>query len=521
MSEQIPPEDTENNQEKDSTMSSFFQTAQQFVTSHAQVFASKAADTARDFIHTNFLHEARRFSVQAHMSDIKPIHQPFALTHATLVDVSDAAHPKTEADQTIVVSAEGRIQLLGPSSQIDPGIPDDFKVLDAQGRYILAGLINAHVHTFADGRPSSLTKVLTLGSLTHEQVRQMHDSPLGQEAAERLSRINVQTMLASGVTTIRTLGDLTYDDVKLAQRVDSGKAAGPRILASGPMIAIPGGHGAPFVSVECATPEDVRAAVTAHLDAGCTAIKLAATGGVTDAKKIGNAGTPQLTVEQMEAACEEAHERGVLVAAHCQSTQGMLNALRAGVDTIEHGAALNDEALSLFQHNPKSLRGYSALNPTLLPALTLDRLPQSVTGINDIVKANTEAVTKGMIDVISQAHENNILVGLGTDSAMPLVTQYSTWHELDYRVRFAGETIGQALNAATAANARMLGLDKETGTLEVGKSADFIVLESNPLDRLSALDTPSMVVTAGTPIFRPSTLIRRFDDIDADLNSII
>jgi imidazolonepropionase-like amidohydrolase len=500
---------------------SFADLAQQFVTSKAETFARTAGATARDFIHTNFVHEAHRFAVQAHIADIKPNHQPFALTHANLVDVSDPAHPTALPDRTIVISPEGRIQLLGPSAEIDPGIPDGFKVLNAQGRYILAGLINAHVHTFADGRPSTLSSVTNFGSLTHAQIRQLLDSPAGQAVTERISRINIETMLASGVTTVRTLGDLTYDDVKLAQRVHRGRAAGPRMLVAGPMIAIPGGHGTPYASVECATPEDVKAAVTAHLDAGCTAIKLAATGGVTDAKKIGNAGTPQLTVEQMEAACETAHERGVLVAAHCQSTQGMLNALRAGVDTIEHGATMNDEAIALFQHNPKSLHGYSAVDPTLMPALTLNQLPQSVTGISDIVKTNSEAVTQGMINAIHQAHKNNILLGVGTDSAMPLVTQYSTWHELDYRVRFAGETIGQVLNEATAGNAHMLGLDKETGTLEVGKSADFIVLDSNPLDRLSALDTPAMVVSVGTPIFRPAALVRRFDDIDADLNSII
>lgn len=475
----------------------------------------KARDVLTDFFHTNFLHEAHRAAVRTHVIARKPMHVSFALTHANVIDlIADPEHGTVHADQTIVVNPSGNIESIGPSADIDPSLPATCYRIDTHGRYVMPGLINAHTHTFSDGRPSS-------SSLSFEQAHVFFQTAAGREASYQTSRRSVEDMLESGVTTLRTLGDVNYENVRLRDRIAGGRMVGPRMMVSGPMLAIPGGHGVPLASVACEDVDAARTHALENLDAGCDALKIAATGGVSDAKKVGNAGTPQMTVEQMQAICDVAHERGVLVAAHCQSPEGVLNALKAGVDTIEHGAAMDEETIELYKHNPNALRGWSAVDPTLIPALVMDRLPLSVTGITEVVQKNSLAVTDGMIQSIRQAHENGIALGFGTDSAMPMVTQYSTWHELDYRVRFAGESRAQALFSATEGNARILGLEKVTGSLEKGLSADLLVLNGNPLEDLRTLDKPAMVVAAGSPVFRPMSTIKRFDDIDADLDSII
>lgn len=144
-------------------------------------------------------------------------------------------------------------------------------------------------------------------------------SPLGKPYMAATVRHNATTLLESGVTTIRTLGDVGYEVVTLRDQIDAGQILGPRILASGPLMAIPEGHGAPLIALTSGTPEEARTAVAQNLKAGVNAIKIAATGGVTDAQEIGEAGSPQMSVEQMRAICDEAHQYGVIVGAHAQS----------------------------------------------------------------------------------------------------------------------------------------------------------------------------------------------------------
>ena len=144
-------------------------------------------------------------------------------------------------------------------------------------------------------------------------------SPLGKPYMAATVKHNATTLLESGVTTIRTLGDVGYEVVTLRDQIDAGQILGPRILASGPLMAIPEGHGAPLIALTSGTPEEARTAVAQNLKAGVNAIKIAATGGVTDAQEIGEAGSPQMSVEQMRAICDEAHQYGVIVGAHAQS----------------------------------------------------------------------------------------------------------------------------------------------------------------------------------------------------------
>jgi len=121
-----------------------------------------------------------------------------------------------------------------------------------------------------------------------------------------------------------------------------------------------------------------------------------------------------MTEEEMAAICEEAHAAGILMAAHAQSKEGITRALRAGVDTIEHGAGMNDEMIALFRANPRSLHGSSALVPTLQACLPLVKLPQTDTGIDDIVRANAEMIDEEMLQGIRDALANDITIGMGT-----------------------------------------------------------------------------------------------------------
>src|SRR5699024_1086439 len=161
-------------------------------------------------------------------------------------------------------------------------------------------------------------------------------SPLGHRFVKQRAKANVITQLLSGVTTLRSLGDVGYEVVAVGKEIAQGKYLGPRVIASGPLHAITGGDGAPQIALVSASPWQARHNVRHAIRHGVSATKIAATGGVTDSRTIGEAGRPQMTEEEMAAICEEAHKANLLVAAHAQSTEGITAALRAGVDTIEH-----------------------------------------------------------------------------------------------------------------------------------------------------------------------------------------
>lgn len=436
--------------------------------------------------------------------------EPFALTHVTLVTGDRAG--TTQTDQTVLVDGSGTIERLGPSAEVR--VPSGHRVIDGTGRFVAPGLINAHAHLFADGKP--LPAVLTSESAEKLVSAFMH-SPFGHRMLRNRTRTNVVTQLHSGVTTIRSLGDVGYEVVDARDAIDRGELLGPRLIASGPLMAVSGGHGAPQIALISDDPWTARRNVRVNLRKGVNAIKIAATGGVTDARAIGEAGRPQMTEEEMAAICDEAHNAGILVAAHAQSPQGITAALRAGVDTIEHGSHMTDEMIELFKDNPRSLHGSSALIPTLQACLPLVKLDQSVTGIDDIVRANAEMILEEMLQGIRDAVANDIAIGMGTDSALTYVTHYNTWREIDYVARQGGLGTAHAFHAATQANARILGIDEVTGSIEAGRAADLVLLEDNPLENLRTLGQPLLVVARGTIIERPS--VTRFPEIDEKLDS--
>lgn len=434
---------------------------------------------------------------------------PFALQHVDLVRADGTR--SVIRDANLVVNSQGIIESAGAGATI----PEGYRIIDGTGRFVLPGLINAHAHLFADGRrmPSYLTSETAEAAL----LAVLH-SPVGKLILDRRTRTNVQTQLHSGVTTIRSLGDVRYEVVRARDAISAGKYPGPRLIPAGPLLAVSGGHGAPQIALVSDNPWDARKNVRLNLRKGTSAIKIAATGGVTDARAIGEAGRPQMTVEEMRAICEEAHNAGVLVAAHAQSAEGITRALRAGVDTIEHGASMTPEMIELFLDNPNSLHGTSALVPTITACLPLVTLDPSVTGINRIGRANAELVWEEMLSGISSAVENEISLGFGTDSALTYVTHYGAWREMDYAVRYAGLTPAQVLHSATGTNARILGLEQTTGALEPGLEADFVVVRENPLENLRTLEHPVMVSARGQLIENPS--VKRFPEVDQILDSL-
>jgi len=433
-----------------------------------------------------------------------------AFTHATIV--TGDAHGTVLPDRTVTVGADGLIRSVEPSAGERPAW--GARVVDLTGKYLVPGLINAHAHLFSDGKP--LPVALTSKSAERAVTTFFH-SPVGAAMLRRRTRANVQTQLFSGVTTLRSVGDVRYEVVAVRDRIEAGRMPGPRVLASGPLLAATGGHGAPLIALVSDDPWGARRNVRLNLRKGVNAIKISATGGVTDARAVGEAGRPQLTEDEMAAICEEAHNAGIVVAAHAQSVEGAKRALRAGVDTIEHGCELDDELIRLFHDNPRALRGWSALVPTFLPALPLVKLEQSATGVDDVVRANAEIVVERMIGGVQDAVANRIRIGFGSDSGLTYATHYDTWRELDLVTRYGGLTPAQALHAATAANAEILGIDDVTGAIEPGKAADLVVLPANPLDGFRAFTGLEFVVARGQIFEDPA--VTRFDEIDRELDS--
>jgi imidazolonepropionase-like amidohydrolase len=407
-------------------------------------------------------------------------------------------------DVTILVEVEPRGKLVaGVITQIGPvdevPIPSDFRVIDFGGKFIIPGLINAHCHLFGDGTPRALASAPE--SILQLFVKIMN-SPLGRRYMKSSMRTNAKTALNAGVTTLRTVGDFNYYDVQIRDEIESGMFLGSRLLVSGKGICVTGGHGW-FVSYISDNPWEARKAVRKILRHGADLVKILSTGGVMDSKRLGEAGRPQMTVEEIAAACDEAHRAGYKVATHCESTLGIREALLGGVDSIEHGAPIPEDLIPLFKHNPKALNGYTTLVSTVSAGLDLCELGMDVLKIPRVVQENAKIIRDGMISGMKTAIKNEIPVGMGTDASVPFVPHYEFWRELVCYQHFGGITPKRAINIATEQNAILLGIEDITGTVEVGKSADFIVLDENPLEDLMALENLRHVVIRGNLIEKP------------------
>ncbi|WP_037572789.1 amidohydrolase family protein [Spirochaeta cellobiosiphila] len=411
-------------------------------------------------------------------------------------------NPPIIESSTILVNDKGRIDEVGAANSIT--IPPNYEIIDLSGHYLMPGLINGHVHFVTKG-----TMGKTPSGFVKEILKNVLSTPLGKMLLKKQYKDCLHTALNAGITSVRDLGSLFELDTYYRTRISKGKQKGPRILASGAPVIPTGGHGSEYPGAGIADgPWEGRKRVRERIAQGVDWIKICNTGGVTDAKYIGEAGMPQMTVEEIEAICSEAHMRGIMVASHCESTKGIADALAGGVDTIEHGADFGPELAAQFLNNPKALRGYTSLIPTIAASDAVCRQLEAQDQQNEIDKivlANAKLINAGSQLALKKALEYGVKVGIGDDASVPGVTHYNLYKEL---INFTkgGLSPLEAIQTATYHTAQILNIDKITGSIEPGKEADFIVLQNNPLDNLESLYKPKHVVARGyymkTPRFK-------------------
>jgi imidazolonepropionase-like amidohydrolase len=408
---------------------------------------------------------------------------------------------QVQQGMTIVVE-NGRIVSVGKDLVISSG-----RTVDLKNKYLLPGLINLHVHLPGSGIPK------TRSGQNNRAIVRMMKNPFTRAVIARICEKYAKTELLSGVTTIRTVGGLGHIDSDIRNKINRGLLTGPRMLVSDHAISVPHGHMAGVLAYEAESKEDCIRYVRQIAEHKPDLIKLMITGGVLDATVKGEPGVLRMKPALVKAACTEAHKLGLTVAAHTESPEGVKVALENGVDSIEHGAKMNDDLIRLYKE-------HHAVNIcTISPAVPLAKLPVQVTKSSDMTQYNGQVVMDGIIDAAKVCLANGIPVGLGTDTACPFVTHYDMWRELKYFVKYVNVTPAFALYTATLRNAEIAGIDGETGSIVPGKSADFVVVDGNPVDDLAVLRTPSLVVFRGKQIFHPG--IKKYPYIEEQLNSIM
>jgi imidazolonepropionase-like amidohydrolase len=368
-------------------------------------------------------------------------------------------------------------------------IPAGARVIDLGDATLLPGLIDAHTHLAFASYDNWLQGTL-------EGLRRTVPEKSIQATA------HARATLMAGVTTVRDVGSLEYVDVGLRDAIRDGVVPGPRMLVAVHSLGARGGHcddtGFPYgrfgaepgIEVGIASGADsFRDAVRFQVKYGADVIKICATGGVLSLTD--EVDTPQLTQEEMNAIVEEAHRLRKKVAAHAHGAEGAKVAIRAGVDSIEHGSFLDDEALRMMKE-----RG-TYLVPTLLAGeYTAGRA--AVRGYPPEIEAKAKAALAARSDMFRKALRMGVKIAFGTDSAVS--PHGINAQEFGLMVGL-GMKPADALRAATSAAADLLGLSKTLGTLGAGKTADVIAVPGDPLADVKVMEKVSFVMKGGQ-VFR-------------------
>ena len=398
--------------------------------------------------------------------------QNMVIKGATILDVTNGDMIKNH----VVIVKDGRIDAVWPARSAD--IPKGIEIIDLQGHTLLPGLIDMHVHLTSGG-----------GYHGYERLK------LTDERRAILGVVHAKQTLMAGFTTVRNVGAGSFGDVALRDAINDGDIPGPRMLVSGPPIGITGGHCSDNnllppeygISGEGVAdgPWAARTAVRRNIKYGADLIKTCSTGGVLS--KGTKVGAPQYTVEELTALIDEAHSRGLKVASHAHGAEGIINALIAGADTIEHASFIDDEGIQLAIENDAALSmdiyvteyilGEGASAGILEESLEKERM----TGATQ--RAN-----------FRKAVEAGATIVYGTDAGVFPHGQNAK--QLSRMTRF-GMTPLQALQSATTVAAEVMGLGYEVGKIEAGYAADFVAVEGNPIEQIELLEAPSAVIKGG------------------------
>ena len=412
---------------------------------------------------------------------------------------------QVQEGQVILVENE-RITEILPAEEVGKRNlkASGYEEIDLQGKYILPGLINMHVHLAGNGKPQKKQRD------NEALVKKIMSNGLTKAIAYHMVCGFAKDELYSGVTTIRTVGGLGDFDTRLRDDIAAGKKPGPRILAANEGISVPGGHMAGSVAIAAGSIEEALQHLEIAKAQKVDLVKLMITGGVLDAKEKGVPGELKMAPEMVKAVCDKAHAMGYKVAAHVESPKGVKVALQNGVDSIEHGAKADEEMIALFkEHN-------AFLCTTLSPALPYALFDRSITNASEVEQFNGNVVFEGIIDCAKAAIANDIPVVLGNDVGCPWITQYDFWRELYYFHKYVGVSNTFALYTATCRGAEMAGIGDITGTLEPGKCADMIVVEKNPLEDIRALRNVDMVVSQGKVLRSPKVKKKQIVETELD-----
>lgn len=385
----------------------------------------------------------------------------------------------------VVIVVEGdRIQKVAPAAEVS--IPSGATVVDLSADTVLPGMIDCHTHITAAPHSDHYAEIYTF-----------KDTPF--DAAFN-AVVNTRTDLLAGFTSLRDVGSIAFAAVDARNAINRGEFPGPRIVASGPMISITGGHGdlnnyAPEVAYNWFPEErgfaladgveQMRHVVRAQIKYDVDVIKVGATGGVLS--KGDNPGAPSFTLEELKVAADEAHAQGRKIAAHAHGAEGIRRAILAGFDSIEHASLADDEDIRLaIEHGTYFDMDIYNDDFLLGEAIKLGLPQENIDKERRIGRLQRET--------FQRAVKAGVKMGFGTDAGV--YPHGDNARQLATMVQW-GMTPTQALRTITFNSADLIGRSKDVGTIEPGKYADIIAVNGNPVQDITLMQRVGFVMKGG------------------------